>query len=417
MADPISPPPSERLHALDAVRGFALIAGIVFHATMSFLPGPNGVPIWIVTDNHPSATLALVFHVLHIFRMATFFLIAGFFAHMMVERRGTGGFIRDRAKRIALPLVVGWPIVFVAIVAVTIWAAVVQAQGHPLPPAPKYPGFPAFPLTHLWFLYVLLWLYVATLGLRALANALDRSGVIGRFVDAALRWLTLNPAGVLVLAAPAALALTTDSTWLPWAGVPTPDGSLVPNLAAATTFFTAFGFGWLLHRQTDLLGVLRRRWPLNLALGLIFTTTEIVAAGGFLPTIHLLPLGPAKLLAAAGYALALWTWTFAAIGLALQFLSGHSPARRYIADASYWLYLIHLPIVMALQVAVSRLAWPWETKFVLILGVAFPLMFASYELLVRHSFIGGVLNGRRYPWPARRATIPPATASESARQA
>ncbi len=28
----------ERLHALDAVRGFALMLGIVFHSTMSFLP-------------------------------------------------------------------------------------------------------------------------------------------------------------------------------------------------------------------------------------------------------------------------------------------------------------------------------------------------------------------------------------------
>ena len=56
---------------------------------------------------------------------------------------------------------VGWPILFAAIVAVTIWGAVVGAHGGPLPPPPKYPGFPAFPLTHLWFLYVLLWLYAA----------------------------------------------------------------------------------------------------------------------------------------------------------------------------------------------------------------------------------------------------------------
>ena len=93
--------------------------------------------------------------------------------------------------------------------------------------------------------------------------------------------------------------------------------------------------------------------------------------------------------------MATWTATFAVIGLALRFLSGFSHARRYIADASYWLYLIHLPIVMALQVAVSRLDWPWPAKFAAILVIAFPLMFASYQLLVRYSFIGTVLNGRR----------------------
>lgn len=32
---------SERLHALDALRAGALILGLFFHATMSFLPGPQ----------------------------------------------------------------------------------------------------------------------------------------------------------------------------------------------------------------------------------------------------------------------------------------------------------------------------------------------------------------------------------------
>jgi peptidoglycan/LPS O-acetylase OafA/YrhL len=403
---PISPPSTangqERLHALDAVRGFALIAGILFHATMSFLPSPRGIPMWIVTDNHPSVALALTFHVLHIFRMATFFLIAGFFAHMMVERRGVGGFVRDRAKRIALPLLVAWPLVFGSIVAVTIWAYLSQPHAGPPPAAPTYPGFPAFPLTHLWFLYVLIWLYAATLVLRALVGAFDRAGRVGPAIDRVVKALVDNPAGFVVLAAPTALILVLDPTWLSWAGVPTPDSSLLPNAQAAVAFFTAFGFGWLVRRQTGLLQVWRRRWPVNLALGVALTAIEIVAAGGFLPNITPLPLGPAKIIVAAGYAMAIWTWTFGLIGAALRFLDGHSPLRRYIADASYWLYIVHLPLVMALQVVVSRLAWPWELKYAVILGVAFPLMFASYELLVRHTFIGSILNGRRYPWRAPR---------------
>jgi hypothetical protein len=46
---------------------------------------------------------------------------------------------------------------------------------------------------------------------------------------------------------------------------------------------------------------------------------------------------------------------------------------------------------------VVRLDWPAEAKMALVLGVAFPLMFASYELMVRHSFVGAILNGRRAP--------------------
>src|SRR5450432_2344993 len=109
-------PAPERLHALDAVRGFALLLGIVFHATISFVPAP--AKIWIVGDSHRSTTLAVTFFTIHVFRMTTFFLIAGFFAHMSFHRRGTKAFIGDRLKRIALPLLAGWPLVFAAILAV-----------------------------------------------------------------------------------------------------------------------------------------------------------------------------------------------------------------------------------------------------------------------------------------------------------
>jgi hypothetical protein len=396
---------SERLHALDAVRGFALIAGIVFHATVSFLPGPAGVPLWVVTDNHPSVALGLTFHVLHMFRMTTFFLIAGFFAHLTFHRRGAKGFIADRAKRIAVPLVVGWPILFALIVVVTIWAAVSAAHGRPLPPPPKYPGFPTFPLTHLWFLYVLLWLYAGALAVRAVVAWLDRQGRVRAGVDRVIGVVAGHPAGLLVLAAPTALAFLATPGWTPWFGVPTPDSSLVPNLAASVAYASAFGFGWLVHRQTDILAAWRRMWPANLTIALGVTIVE-VALVGVKPAIFP-PVGLARYALAALYPLAAWSWTFALIGLAMRFLDGFSPARRYIADASYWLYLVHLPLVLALQTAVAQLDWPAELKFAAILAVAFPLMFASYQLLVRHSFIGAILNGRRES-PAKRSRKTPA---------
>ena len=151
-----APAAQERLHALDAVRGFALLLGIVFHATVSFVATPNNIPIWIVMDNSRSVWMGVAFHVLHIFRMTTFFLVAGFFAHMSFHKKGMRGYIKDRLKRIGIPLVAGWPILFALISAASGRGAIVMAHGGPTPPAPKYPGFPAFPLTHLWFLWVLL---------------------------------------------------------------------------------------------------------------------------------------------------------------------------------------------------------------------------------------------------------------------
>jgi peptidoglycan/LPS O-acetylase OafA/YrhL len=292
---------------------------------------------------------------------------------------------------------------------VSIWGAVVGAHGGPLPPPPKYPGFPAFPLTHLWFLYLLLWFYAAILALRAGATMLDRGGALSRTADRVVGALVGSPFGLVALAAPAAIALYLTPGWAMWFGVPTPDSSLVPNAGAAVAYFTAFGFGWLLHRQTGLLQTLRRRWPLSLALAVGFSAAGLAITGPA-PLLTASTPGLAKAAFAATFSLAAWSWTFALIGLALRFLADFSPVRRYLADASYWIYLVHLPLIMALQVAVSQLAWPWPVKFALILGVAFPLMLGSYQLIVRRSFIGAILNGRRAPAPNRTAAPTPAAA-------
>ena len=391
---------SDRLHGLDAVRGYALMLGIVYHATMAYLPGPT---IWPVADAHKSLALSGLFFVSHIFRMSTFFLIAGFFGHMVVEKRGVTAFVKDRAKRIALPLVVGWPILLAAILGAAVYGGVMMTGHVPSRPPPEaHPPLLAFPLTHLWFLYVLLWLYAATLGLRALVLRLDASGRFRTRVDQVVASLAESPLAPVILAAPAMAAFLFGGPWRLWFGVTTPDASLIPNLHAAVQYFTAFGFGWLLHRQPGLINTWARRWPLNLSLA-VGLTAACLAMTGVAPYLGLAQPGLKTVAYAGAYAVAMWSWTFAAIGLALKFLSGESPARRYIADSSYWLYLIHLPLVMALQAMVVRLDWPAEAKMALVLGIAFPLMFASYELMVRHSFIGAILNGRRAP----RAAKPP----------
>ncbi|HEY8876113.1 MAG TPA: acyltransferase family protein, partial [Roseateles sp.] len=188
----------ERLHALDAVRSFALLLGVAFHATLSFIPGmPPG--LWAMVDNSPSPLLADAGFVAHSFRMTLFFFIAGFFARQLHQRLGTKGFWANRGKRIAIPLVVGWLLIFPAIAAV--WYFGLQKVFHGAPPAmpesPKTPG--AFPLTHLWFLYQLLWLYAGALLIRSLVVRLDAGeklrGLVDRITVGALRW----PAGALLL--------------------------------------------------------------------------------------------------------------------------------------------------------------------------------------------------------------------------
>lgn len=392
MTNELPSPAGERLHALDAVRAGALLLGVAFHATMSFLPGPQ---IWVVRDA-ADPILGGLFFISHMFRMTLFFLVAGFFGRMLVERRGTAGFIRNRWKRILLPLLLFWAPVMAAIVATLVWGTAAMNGGTlPANPPPTPPITAAtFPLGHLWFLYVLTLFYLAALVVRKI-----RLG----FVDGLVRLAVGRHVAVLLLALPLFAALTAKADWMPAIGIPTPDAGFVPNLAAVAAYGSAFGFGWLLNRQTGLLQAVARGWPMYLGVAVGATSTMMVMLGGELPVFSTEPDGSRRAVLAALYALGTWSWTFGLLGAALGLLARPNAAVRYCADASYWIYLVHVPVVMALQVAVFSLAAPALLKFALVVGAAFLILFLSYHFLVRHSWLGRWLNGRKYPW---RATKP-----------
>ena len=90
-----------------------------------------------------------------------------------------------------------------------------------------------------------------------------------------------------------------------------------------------------------------------------------------------------------------WTMSLALIGLFHRLFAVPRPAMTWLADASYWLYLIHVPLVMAAQLLVRQWPLPAEVKFVVILATVTPLLLASYRWCVRYTAIGSLLNGPR----------------------
>ena len=57
--------------------------------------------------------------------------------------------------------------------------------------------------------------------------------------------------------------------------------------------------------------------------------------------------GVRQLALEAAYPPAIWIWCFALFGTATRFLSGERRVVRYLADSSYWIYPVHLPLVVA----------------------------------------------------------------------
>ena len=101
--EPVEVAKDPRRHDLDALRGFAMVLGIVLHGALAYMPAPG----WPVQDGDQVVWMQRVVQAIHGFRMPVFFLISGFFTAMLWERRGLGGLVRQRTMRIALPLAIG----------------------------------------------------------------------------------------------------------------------------------------------------------------------------------------------------------------------------------------------------------------------------------------------------------------------
>jgi glucan biosynthesis protein C len=90
---------------------------------------------------------------------------------------------------------------------------------------------------------------------------------------------------------------------------------------------------------------------------------------------------------------------YGSTGFFLRFFKSESKLWKYISDASYWMYLIHLMIVAALQVLFLQFEWPGLVKFALILVITLTITLVTYQFWIRYHYIGTLLHGKRQKSP------------------
>ena len=369
----------ERVHHMDNLRALAMLAGVVFHAALAYSPLMH--PIWPLADAGRSIAVDVVAWFLHLFRMPLFFVVAGFFAALLVARRGMAGLFRNRAARVLLPLVLFLPLVLASMHWLTMQA--VATVAHPSPALvwmrewiEQHGALPSLPgWAHLWFLFYLLLFTVLTwvasaLGLRRLGERI-----------AALPPLSL----VMLFPLPLSLALT--GTTVPW---PAPE-FVLPSLWAMVFFGLYCALGYQLFQRPDMLDRLR---PLSMPLlvGAVLAYAFLFRlSDGFAPTrpTTLQHAMHAALEAYAGLWMTLWC-----LLAGKRWLDKPSTTMRWLADASYWTYLVHLPLLFAIQYRLLDVPLHWAAKFAIAVLATFALSFASYQLLVRKTVVGRLLNAK-----------------------
>lgn len=378
---------ANRVHGLDALRGGALLLGIVLHSLLPFIVDAP----WLITDSVTTSAADDGVVVIHLFRMSLFMMIAGYFARLTLHRKGLRVFAVDRLRRIGLPVIAFWPLAVLPIGILAVVGAAARGQEMPqAPPSSVHPVLAALDPGHMWFLVVLLQIYVIVLTVRAVLRRVLGAERATAAAELAGGWFS-GPLGVLLTAVPYAVAVLLQ-------GAPVDGGihkplSILPEAEVLVAYVGAFTVGYTLHARPDALVRLSRgRW-VHLAVAVVTSAAVLYV----IPTGNAAALAPVAALASAA-------WCYALTGLCVRYLNGERPPLRYLADASYWMYLMHLPLLLAIEIPLADLALPVIVKLLITWVVTFVVLVLSYHVLVRSTWIGGWLNGRRHPW-----TWPPMT--------
>jgi glucan biosynthesis protein C len=366
-----------------------MLLGIVFHSALAY----DTVWPWF-KDAPTTHSLTYVVLGLHAFRMPLFFILAGFFASLLLSRRSPGGFVINRSVRVGIPFAVGWLVLVPFVIAGFTFANAVEyfhyynfAWFLTRQAAAQGQFFFEDVTAHLWFLYYLLLFYVVFLVASPLASLIPgatRSRASGAFAA-----LLVSPLAVPVLAGVAYSVQLLQ----PFLKDDTPlEFGLDLSFLLFYGFF--FLFGVLLFPVRHVLGEFQRGAWLNLAVGVGALVVFLFAADRWLDGDSL------DLWQAVGRlanSILIWALFLGLVGLLLGLLEKPSPAVRYVSDASYWCYLLHLPLVIWGSGLLAGRSWAPMYKFGVLVSVVTVICFVTYDLLVRWTFLGAVLNGRRYP--------------------
>jgi glucans biosynthesis protein C len=374
-----TPSPATRLFFLDWLRIGAFALLILYHVGMYYVSWD-----WHVKSATAITALEPWMRLSSPWRLSLLFLVSGAAVSFMLRRDAGASFVRDRSRRLLLPLLFG----MLVVVPPQSFLEVVHKHGY----AGSFLDFMGLYLTghdgfcragaclvlptwnHLWFV-AYLWLYCVVLWavLRVRPGALD---ALAGWADRRLRGLTLVLLPLAVLAAlRVALAGRFPGTH-----------ALVDDVFNHAQYLSLFVLGAALARAPRVWPRMQaQRWP---ALVAAFAGWAALAS---LAARHGLPSQASAEIAAAmrvAFAVAQWCAIVALVGFAHRHLDRDHPSRRYLTEAVFPVYILHQTLIVVLAEALRPFAWPAGVEGPLLAAATLALSFAGYEAVRRVPLLG-----------------------------
>lgn len=371
---------SGRIAGLDLWRGLLMLAGLPVHASFAL---PRVALFDVVED----VSLG--------FRMGAFFAISGLLSALALRRRGGREWLAGRAVQLGIPCAVAI-LLFSPLIA---WLTATAGPGHAMR------VLLPFEWHHAWFLPAL-FLYSAT------ALALDRAD---RRSVAALRWppgwegaaggriailVTAGSGALLAWAAGSVVAAVLPTHWLvPFA-----------NLQMIAGYWPMFVLGFAAARRPALTRALLG--ATRFALAIVLLSAAAYAAVRWLDAGAIVSLRDERDYALVRFLIGTTTPPAAFVLIlrsALTVRAAPAWAQR-LSAASYTIYLVHLPIMVAINTRAPGDWAPYATFAVSIVAGGALALWLHERVVVRSPMLALLLNGRRPPtgttvqWTKRATT-------------
>lgn len=366
-----------------------MLLGIPYHVAMVY----RADAVWILRSGEGAPALNWIAQAIHVFRMPAFFLIAGYFAALLLARKSPGQWLGSRMTRLGVPFLAALltlnPLLnLICELSNFGWREALGSWDHNSSTSGGYW------IRHLWFLIVLLYLSGAAALLCRLFPRLAAAWISPRLDDWLARHVALVVIGVAVtlgLWQGAAIELFYIG------GLATNLPQQILRLDQLIEFAPWFLIGCLIARAPAFKSAIYRFSPLlllfaliTLGLDLVFRDQLWAPYGRFLDTL-------------AGLSL-----TQVLIATIKRLADRPSPLVQEMVKASFVIYLFHMPIIAALVVfAGPQLALPLALKAPLFMILTMALSWGCWLIVKRSPLLRFLYDGVRSP--ATPAPVPLAT--------
>jgi peptidoglycan/LPS O-acetylase OafA/YrhL len=346
----------KRRDDIDALRVYAVILLIIFHTAMLFA---YGTPYFIQNSDLSVEILIFVF-IVNIFHMPLFFLLAGMSTSYSLNFRTGAEYLKERVRRVFIPLILGILIVIPPIVyfeRLAWWSDTrynnENFNGTFFEFYPHFFEIGNFNYYHLWFIA-----YLFIFSLVALSLFLRLKKDEGKQKISSIAEKYGKGKKIFLFSLPLIL-FNVSLRWI----FPGISKLFIDDLANVLFYLSIFIFGFLIVSDSRFENSIDRNKKVALILAIITSFIVIIFLGpGYDPFGN--PVGYA--IYWTSFSFSGWCWLIAIYGYGKKFLTKPNSVIKYLSKIALPMYIIHLTVIIIIAYYVLQWQANIAVKFLVI---------------------------------------------------